>query len=259
MYQHSFNEVIRIAVLALLLSYSLFACHAVTKPNIKVAVSSNARFAVEEIVETYTNLTGHEIELIVSSSGKLTAQILEGAPFDVFLSADLDYPNKLFTQGMTTAKPVTYAYGTLGMWTTNTELDLSIDKLSSAKINHIACPNPKTAPYGKAAIEALNKSGMFAALSSKLIYGESVSQVSQFVYSQAADVGFISSSVINAPHLKGKGRWFSIDQNLYSPIAQGAVVIKQNSSNSNIPSQFLQFLSSKESKAILKKYGYRTN
>ncbi len=259
MYVIPVHEVKNVRLLGALLLCVLLSCQTSDTSSIKVAVASNARFVMEEISDAYRKQTGREVELIVSSSGKLTAQILEGAPYDVFLSADLDYPTTLYNQGKTTAKPVTYAYGTLCIWTTNENQNLDLNQLNHTDIRRIACANPKTAPYGKAAIEVLSNLGMYDSISNKLIYGESVSQVSQFVFSKAADVGFISSSMIHTAHLRDKGKLLPIDQALYSPIAQGAVVIKQEGKDDEIPLQFLQFLTSKDSKAILKKYGYRTN
>jgi len=232
----------------------MLTCNAPNESTIKVAVASNARFALEELAAMYTKQSGYKVELIVSSSGKLTAQILEGAPFDVFLSADLDYPNELFNQGKATHKPVVYAYGTLGLWTTNDDIEIGLQELENETIRHIACANPKTAPYGRATIEVLNNLELYEAISEKLIFGESVSQVSQFVYSKAADVGFISSSIAKA---KGKGRWFAIDSNLYSPISQGAVVIKQDHKDRTVATQFLKFLASEDAEVVLKEYGYR--
>lgn len=245
-----------IAVLCMCLTLS---CSTPKESNIKVAVASNARFVIEELATLYTDQSSNEVELIISSSGKLTAQILEGAPYDVFLSADLDYPTELYNQGKTTDKPIIYANGNLGLWTTNEDIVPNLNRLKDIGIDHIACANPQTAPYGKAAIEVLRNLGIYDSISNKLIYGESVSQVSQFVYSKAADIGFIPSSMTKAPHLKDKGRWLAIDQGLYAPIAQGAVVIKQDGRDSAASIQFLQFLTSTDSKAILKKYGYRTN
>ena len=240
-----------------IIAIHLHACTPHSEQPLRVAVASNARFVAEEIAENFTEQTGQEVELIVSSSGKLTAQILEGAPYDVFLSADIHYPNTLYENGKTTSKPVIYAYGTLGFWTTKEVL--ALDDLPTESVSRIACANPETAPYGKATIEVLKAAGLYSAISDKLIFGESVGQVSQFIFSKAADVGFVPSSLSGRLDNKVDGQWIAVDKSLYTPIEQGVVIIKKKGGNQAIAEQFYKFLLTDKSKAILQTHGYQTD
>ncbi len=235
------------------------ACTPQKDQPLRVAVASNARFVVEEIAKIYTEESGQEVELIASSSGKLTAQILEGAPYDLFLSADIDYPTTLYKKGKTTDKPVTYAIGTLGLWATREDMNIGLQDLNNNIISRIACANPETAPYGKAAIEALQSAGIYGGVRDRLIFGESVGQVSQFLYSKAADVGFVPSSLSKILEDKVTGHWVPIDNSLYKPIQQGVVLIDNQRSIHAAAKQFYQFLFTEKSRAILRTYGYQTD
>lgn len=216
------------------------------------------QFAIHELVEDFSKTTGIECEIIISSSGKLTAQIHEGAPFDVFVSANLKYPNDLFEKGLTLEKPKIYAYGKLVLWTMKNDLQPSIQLLESSEIKHIALANPKTAPYGNASVEVLNHYKVFQKLSSKFVYGESIAQVNQFVNSQVADLGFTSKSIVLSPKMIGKGKWIEIDDSIYSPIAQGIVCIKNDAEKEKLALSFSKFLFSKKGKKILNTFGYST-
>ena len=217
------------------------------------------QFVIKDLVESFTNSTGIECEIIISSSGKLTAQINEGAPFDVFVSANMKYPNDLFEKGLTLGKPKIYAHGKLVMWSMKNEITPSILLLENDKIKHIAVANPKTAPYGNAAIEVLNHFQILKKLEPKLVYGENIAQVNQFINSQAAEIGFTSKSVVLSPKINNKGNWVEIDESIYSPIAQGIVCLKNDPSKKNNALKFSDFIFSKKGKEILNTFGYSTN
>lgn len=217
------------------------------------------QFVIKDLVENFTTTTGIECEIIISSSGKLTAQINEGAPFDIFVSANMKYPNDLFEKGLTFGKPKIYAYGRLVLWSMKNEITPSIQLLENDKIKHVAVANPKTAPYGNAAIEVLNHFQILKRIESKLVYGESIAQVNQFVNSQAAEIGFTSKSVILSPKMSNKGNWVEIDESIYSPIAQGIVCLKNDPSKKNIALKFSDFIFSKKGKEILNTFGYSTS
>lgn len=217
------------------------------------------QFAINKLVEEFSKNTGTECEVIISSSGKLTAQINEGAPFDVFVSADLKYPNDLYKKGLTLGEPKIYAHGKLVLWSMKDDLSPSIQLLENDKIKHIALANPKTAPYGNAALQVLNHYNISQELTSKLVYGESIAQVNQFVNSQVADVGFTSKSVVLSPKMIDKGNWIEIEESIYPTISQGIVCIKNDPNKEKLALNFSDFLFSKKGKEILNTFGYSTN
>ncbi len=230
--------------------------------KITVAVAANMRYTIEQLKTIFEKETGIAITIISGASGKLTAQIEEGAPFDVFVSADMNYPEELFKKGFAINKPKCYAKGILVLWTTKTELNTSnmMQLLKSPEIKKIAIANPKTAPYGAAAEEVLKHYNIFDVVKSKLVMGESIAQTQQFIETQAAEIGFIAKSLVLAPQLKDKGRWVAIDSNAYKPIKQGAVILKYGKDNNyKISKQFYDFLYSSKIQGILKQSGYIVN
>jgi molybdate transport system substrate-binding protein len=230
--------------------------------NLRIAVAANAQFVAKALAREFKKQTGINAELIVSSSGKLTAQIEQGAPFDVFLSADMKYPQELYTKKLTTAKPQVYAYGTLVLWIQSlSEFDRIVPDpkmLTDLNIRKIAVANPKLAPYGKAAIEVLTQQKLYNGLKSKLIFGESITQVDQYWLTGSVNAAFTSKSVMMLPHEKFVGVWAEVNPKLYTPIAQGVVILKaakgQRLKQAN---QFYSFIFSDTAKQIFKKYGYK--
>ena len=227
--------------------------------QLHVAVAANAQFVANKLKEAFKKETGIDAELTTSSSGKLTAQIEQGAPFNVFLSADMKYPEELYSKGLTTNKPQVYAYGTLVLWTLkniNLTSDLSI--LSNRNVQKIAIANPKLAPYGEAAVQALTKRNLLSRVQQKVVYGESIAQVNQYLLSGAADVAFTAKSVVLDSAVSNKGKWIEVSPKWYNPIAQGVVIIRQSDAKQmSAANKFYQFLFSKKAKDIFIKYGYR--
>ncbi|MBN2637457.1 MAG: molybdate ABC transporter substrate-binding protein [Bacteroidales bacterium] len=231
-------------------------CHQYDKETLTVATAANMQFAMKEMLQNFTKTTGIECNMIISSSGKLTAQITEGAPFDIFVSADMKYPDKLFAEGLGIEKPQVYAYGKLVLWSATNRNNLSLETLSQNDIYHVAMANPKTAPYGVAAEETLKKTGLWEKMNDKLVFGESIAQTNQFIVSGSAELGFTAESVVKSPEMKNKGTWIAVDTNLYQPIAQGILLLKTNRSKQKEARQFQHFLFSHEGRGVLKKYGY---
>jgi len=235
-----------------------FSCENKNSTKLRIATSANMQFVIKDLVKHFSDTTGIECEIIISSSGKLTAQINEGAPFDVFVSANMKYPNDLYNKGLTLGKPKIYAFGKLVLWTMKEDISPYILNLTNAPIKHIAIPNPKTAPYGKAALEVLNFVDIFEKTKEKLVYGESISQVNQFINSEAVEIGFTSLSVVISPQIKGKGTYKMIDDSYYHSIAQGIVCIKSDTPKEKNALKFSDFLFSEKSKEILNTFGYST-
>ncbi|MFL5729648.1 MAG: molybdate ABC transporter substrate-binding protein [Cytophagaceae bacterium] len=244
--------------LVLIVALFLFSGSIFQQKRIMVAVAANAQYAMKEIEKQYEKETGKDIELVIGSSGKLTAQIRERAPFDIFLSADMHYPEVLQKEGLTMYEPKIYGYGSLVLWTCK-EIDLlNMNVLLLPEVKVIAMANPKVAPYGEAAIEVMNYYKLYEKAEPKLVYGESISQVNQYVSSKAADLGFTAKSVVLSPEMQGKGKWMELDKKSYKPIAQGAVLLKASKERSAADAEaFYNYLYSEKARKIFKKYGYQ--
>jgi molybdate transport system substrate-binding protein len=237
-----------------LLLVGLLSLHvSVQAQKVRVAVAANAQFVMGKLQTEFERKTRITLEPVINSSGKLTTQIQQGAPFDVFLSADMQYPDALYASGQASTKPRIYAYGLLVLWTrTNTGSSTGLSALSKPQIRKIALANPKTAPYGAAAVELLTSQGLLTKIQEKIVYGESIAQVNQYLLSGAVDAGFTAKSVVLEPALRGKGRWIEVEG--ATPIAQGVVLLKNAGDGAR---QFYDFLFSPSARAIFQQYGYR--
>lgn len=231
-----------------------------TAQDLSIAAAANVRFALEEIEKAFEAKTKLKVEVNYSSSGKLSTQIAQGAPFDVFVSADEEYPQTLQKAGMVANTPKVYAQGTLVLWTTQNGLDLKPDGkiLLAPSVQKIAVANPKTAPYGRAAIEWLKKKGLYAKLENKLVYGESIAQTTQYILAGACEVGLTAKSLVLSAEMRGKGKWIDIDDKQHEPIRQAAVITTHGQRQHPVASRkFFDFLFSAEARKIWKQYGYK--
>ena len=227
--------------------------------KITVAVAANMQYAFTALQQEYEKKTGVKIEPVIGSSGKLTQQITEGAPFDIFISADTKYPQTLFQAHLTADSPKIYANGVLVLWSVKPGVKpaANLQLLTGIDIKSIAIANPKTAPYGVAAEEILKNYNLLDKVQAKIVYGESITQTSQYIASQAADIGFTAKSVVLSDEMKGKGTWVGLDAKKYSPIAQAAVILKYGKEhNAEAAQKFYDYLYSSSAKKILKKFGY---
>ncbi|WP_208094514.1 molybdate ABC transporter substrate-binding protein [Mucilaginibacter agri] len=227
--------------------------------KLRVAVAANAQFVAKKLAEQFKKESGVDADLIVSSSGKLTTQIEQGAPFDLFLSADMKYPQELSDKNLTLDQPRIYAYGQLIMWTLNKSAKLTQPSdLISSVYTKIAVANPSLAPYGEATMQTLDKLKLTVQLKDKIVYGESIAQVNQYLLSGATEVAFTAKSIVLDPEQKGKGKWVEVSEKLYQPIAQGVVILKSSSGQQLLDAQkFYTFLFGPKAKKILKAYGYK--
>ncbi|MCK0136853.1 molybdate ABC transporter substrate-binding protein [Arenibacter sp. S6351L] len=241
---------------SMLLTIIFVGCQDSHDKKIVIATAANMESAMKALANAYTNKTGVEFELIVGSSGKLTAQIMEGAPYDIFIAANMKYPEVVYAGGKARNIPKVYAKGKLVLWSMVENTPVSIDALTDPAIEHIALANPKTAPYGVAAKEVLEYYGLNEILGPKLVFGESIGQTDQFIISQAAQIGFTALSTVLSPEMKGKGSWIPINPSLYSNISQGVVLVDRKEDTKQEAQGFYHFLFSVEAKEILKEFGY---
>jgi molybdate transport system substrate-binding protein len=227
--------------------------------EIRVAAAADLNFAMADLAGQFEKQTGIQVNVTSGSSGNFFSQIQNGAPFDLFFSADIEYPKKLAAAGF--AEPETlqeYALGRIVIWApASAKVDVAKQGWSAlvdASVQKIAIANPEHAPYGRAAVSALQKAGIYEQVKTKLIYGENISQAAQFVQSGNAQAGIIALSLAISPGMKGGMIW-QIPAETYSPIEQGAVVLK-SARNKNAARAFLKFVKSPAGREILEKHGF---
>ncbi|MGE3608292.1 MAG: molybdate ABC transporter substrate-binding protein [Bacteriovoracaceae bacterium] len=221
-----------------------------------IAVASNFSAPMEVLMKVFSEKTGHKVLTSYGSTAKLYAQILNDAPFEVFLSADKTHALKLIEEKRAIEKTkYTYAVGKIILWSpTAGAIDPNGEILSKKNFKHLSLANPKLAPYGEAARQVLEKKNLWKALDQKIILGESIAQAFQFVSSGNAELGFVAYSQIIKDG-KTQGSYWMIPQTLYSPLYQEAVLLKKGE-HSVAAKEFLSFLQSEKAKTIIKKFGY---
>ena len=228
--------------------------------TINIAVSANMQFAMREIATLFEEKKKIKVELMIGASGKLTHQILNGAPFHLFVSADTLFTRKIITEGKGVGQQQLYAIGSLVLWTKSKNLKNKnlFNLLTDSNLNKISLPNPTTAPYGFQAKLALEKAGLWKKISPKVVLGESIAQATQYIYSGVCEVGFISKSVLFSPELKNKGYWQEVPKHLYEPIYQGLVITQWGwKENRKASTSFSEFMKTPAVKDILLKNGYQ--
>jgi molybdate transport system substrate-binding protein len=246
---------VRVRVSSLILT--LFAVAGVTAADeIKVAVASNFS-AARVLAGGFEQATGHQVTLVFGSTGKHYTQILNGAPFDVFLAADALHPTRLENGGRGVAgSRFTYAVGSLALWSLDEGLvDSEGRALLDGRFRHLAIAHPRLAPYGAAAREVLTAMGLWEPLGSRLVRGENVAQAFQFVASGNAELGFVAlSQVERGGRAIVDGSFWKVPTELHQPIEQQALLLR----NRDVARGFLRFLRSDEARAIIRQYGYTT-
>lgn len=243
----------RVILGVMVLSMSLFA------GQINIAVAANVSYAIGDLIKEFNKTNPHtEVLVTLGSSGKLTAQIKNGAPYHMFMAANMKFPQSLYEENMAITKPIVYAQGSLAMLSAK-ELDFSqgIEMVAQKEIEKIAIANPKTAPYGAAALEAITNAKLLNSVESKLVYAESISQTVSYAIT-AADIGFIAKSSLYSDKMskyKENVNWVSVDSSLYTPIDQGVVLTSMAKENAEAKA-FYEFILSQKAKEIFKEYGY---
>ncbi|MBK5281787.1 MAG: molybdate ABC transporter substrate-binding protein [Nitrospiraceae bacterium] len=248
-----------IRVIIALCLFIITGVNSAVAEEITIAAASDLNFAFKELVAEYEKSTGNHVKLTLGSSGNFYAQIQNGAPFDLYFSADIAYPRKLEEAGLTVQGSLyQYAVGRIVLWAGNgSHLDLSkgLEILREPTVKKIAIANPKHAPYGRAAVAAMEHAQVYDRAKDKLVLGENISQAAQFVESGAADVGIIALSLAFAPPMQAAGHYWEIPADAYPPIEQGAVMLRGGKNQAGAKA-FLSFIQGAEGQTIMKQYGF---
>jgi len=236
------------------------SAHAATATRtVSIAAAANLIYVLEELNSTFHAIAPDiTVTTATGASGTFVAQIKNGAPYDLFLSADLDYPHALIVAGQADARTLTpFATGRLVLWTTHSDLPLTdlTATVRDPRVKKIALAQPTTAPYGRAAQEALALLNLWHETQPKIVFGENITQTTQFIESGHADAGFVALSLVLAPNLKNRGRWIEVPAALYAPLTQGAILTTRGAANP-AAERYLAFLQSVTARAILARYGY---
>ncbi|MDH4186400.1 MAG: molybdate ABC transporter substrate-binding protein [Nitrospira sp.] len=248
---------------ALLAAVGALACLLLPSPamgeELTIAAASDLNFAFKELVAEFEKTTEIRVKLSLGSSGNFYSQIQNGAPFDLYFSADIGYPKKLEEAGLTVPGSLyRYAIGRIVVWTgAGSGLDVTkgLDVLREPVIKKIAIANPKHAPYGRAAVAAMEHFKVYEQAKAKLVLGENISQAAQFIESGACDVGIVALSLALAPAMKARGTYWEIPANTYPPLEQGAAIL-QHSTHQGAARRFVDFMKSEQGQEIMQRYGF---
>lgn len=237
------------------LSVAVQTVHAGEK--ITIAAAADLKFALDEIVVLFGKAhPADRVETIYGSSGKFQTQIRQGAPFDLYFSADIAYPRKLKEEGFAGSEVQPYAVGRIVLWSPSRDAGrMTLADLADPTIQKIAIANPKHAPYGKRAEEALKAAGVWEEVEAKLVYGENVAQAAQFVQTGNAQAGIVALSLALSPELAKQGSYALIPDKLHQPLEQGFIVTKRAAGNP-LAQAFARFMAGQEARAIMSRYGF---
>jgi molybdate transport system substrate-binding protein len=225
--------------------------------QIMIVAAADLKFALDEIVVLFksTHPAVH-IETIYGSSGKFSTQIRQGAPYDLYFSADIAYPSALKAEGLASYEVQLYGVGRIVLWSQSRDAGkMTLADLTDPSIAKIAIANPQHAPYGKRAEEALKAAGVWEKVEPKLVYGENIAQTAQYVQSGNAQVGIIALSLALGPELAKQGSYALIPDKLHQPLEQGFIITKRAADNL-LALEFSNFMATKETRTIMKRYGF---
>lgn len=246
-------------VLALFLAMLVCSVGVAQAEEFTIAAASDLNFAFKELVTEFEKTSGHHVKLSLGSSGNFYSQIQNGAPFDLYFSADIGYPRKLEEAGLTVPGSLyRYAVGRIVLWAGHeSRLDMAkgMGVLREQGIKKIAIANPKHAPYGRAAVSAMEHFSIYQQVRDRLVLGENISQAAQFVESGACDVGIIALSLALAPTMKAKGTYWEVPADAHPALEQGAVILK-SSQRREVAQEFLEFMKGQTGQEIMKRYGF---
>jgi molybdate transport system substrate-binding protein len=246
-------------LLCLVLMLALVRPPAAAAQSLAIAAASDLQAAFPAVIAQFEKSTGHHVDVTYGSSGNFVAQIQNGAPFDLFFSADIDYARRLESTGLAEPGSVfEYAVGRIVLWTrkdSGIDVTRGLAVLRDDRVRKIAIANPQHAPYGRAAVAALRHDGLYDALQSKIVLGENISQTAQFVQSGNAEVGIIALSLAMAPKAKEMGTYAEIPAASHPPLAQAAVIVKA-SQNKPLARDFLALMKRPETVALMQSFGF---
>ena len=247
-----------VTLIACLIGQLAFVQNVVAE-EIVIAAASDLNFAIKDLIGEYEKATGHHVKLSLGSSGNFYAQIQNGAPFDLYFSADIGYPKKLEEAGLTVPGSLyRYAVGRIVLWTNRSaqrDVAKGLEVLRDPAIKKIAIANPKHAPYGRAAVAAMQHFKVYDEAKDRLVLGENISQAAQFIESGACDIGVIALSLALAPTMKAAGTYWEIPSEAHPPLEQGAAILK-SSKQQKTAQQFLEFMQSAQGQEIMRRYGF---
>ncbi|MGH7209400.1 MAG: molybdate ABC transporter substrate-binding protein [Nitrospiraceae bacterium] len=248
-----------LALMAGLFAVGLLQPSVAWSDDLTIAAASDLNFAFKELVAEFEKRTATHVKLSLGSSGNFYSQIQNGAPFDLYFSADIEFPKRLEETGH--AVPGTlyrYAIGRIVVWVPNSsKFDVSkgMEVLLDPSIKRIAIANPKHAPYGRAALAALRHYKIHDSVKDKLVLGENISQAAQFVESGASDIGIVALSLALAPTMRAAGKYWEIPSEAHPPLEQGAVILK-HSKNQEAAKLFIEHMKGPQGQAIMRRYGF---
>ncbi len=239
---------------------AIFAAALVTPVHaekIHIAAAADLKFAMQEIVRTFmAQNPGDKLEVIYGSSGKFNTQIQQGAPYDLYFSADIAFPLELAKAGFAASPVKPYGLGRLVLWSSALDAStMTLASLTDPKITRIAIANPKHAPYGKRAVEALQAAGLWEKIEPKLVYGENIAHAAQFAQSGNAQVGIVALALAISPELAGKGGYWLVPDKLHKPLEQGFIVTKR-AAGSALAKRFADYMDSQPARAVMVQYGF---
>jgi molybdate transport system substrate-binding protein len=239
-------------LLTLLLASLAFSISPLVAGEVNIAAAADMKYALDDIAKVYMKRhPDTKINTMFGSSGKAFTQISNGAPYDIYYSADIDYPKKLKAAGKAVGEVKPYAIGRIVLWSNTIDTAKGINTLLSPNVKKIAIANPEHAPYGRAAVAALKTYGVYDKIKSKLIYGENINQTAQYVQTKAADIAILALSITSSPALRDTPS-FLIPKESHPELVQGYVLVKNNPEAKD----FISFFETKEANEILKKYGF---
>lgn len=246
-------KIIQTLLLACLLSLTASA-HA---EKITVAAASDLKFAMDEIVATFVKARpGDTVDVVYGSSGKFHTQIQQGAPYDLYFSADIAFPRELAKAGLASSEVRPYAFGRIVLWSASLDASkMTLAHLADPKITRVAIANPKHAPYGKRTVEALQASGLWEKVEPKLVYGENIAQTAQFVRTGNAQIGVIALALAINPELARQGGYSLIPDKLHEPLEQGFIITRHAKGNA-LAKRFADYMGTKAARAVMTRYGF---
>lgn len=241
----------------LTLVFALSGAATAQAETITIAAAADLRFAMDEIVAAFqARRPDDRIEVVYGSSGKFQTQIQQGAPYDLYFSADIEYPRRLAEAGFAAAEVRPYAVGRIVLWSPTLDTTrMTLESLADPAITRVAIANPQHAPYGKRAEEALRAAGVWEKVEPKLVYGENISQAAQFVETGNAQVGIIALSLALSPTLAKQGGYWLIPDALHKPLEQGFILTKR-AEGSPLARSFAEFMGEPGARAVMTRYGF---